>query len=224
MKKKITLNEWIHLSPEQRDEIQGKWKQNWNEWCYLLDEAIENFKGEYGEIQEISRVDPAYKCEPVTHSVSRLTTEPWISVTTSLNGNQYIKDLPSEYAHFKVVQEPFGDIGQEYLEEWILILKNLFGWTEEKTVAWAQEHHSDDLKGKDIWFNHEPPCYYLVDLFFPESKLMSLTSSKKIRFLGKIVAAIYNQSSSPLSVDYDWIAARQRVNDVLREINTSLPK
>jgi hypothetical protein len=225
MQKKITLNEWIQLSSEQRDEIKEKWKQNWNEWAYLLDEAIESFKNEYREIREISDVNSAYGCEsvPPSYSVSRLITEPYISVTTSLKNNGYIKELPSEYAHFKVVQDPFGDTGQAYLEEWIAVLKNLLGWTEDETVAWAQKKHAEDLRGKNVWFNHEYPCYYIVDLLVPKDKIILVARIGESKFLGKIQRAIYHQNAKPLCPDYDWDTARQRVNDVLKEVNLSLP-
>ncbi|MFA7485541.1 MAG: hypothetical protein WCZ89_05910 [Phycisphaerae bacterium] len=223
--KKITLDEWIRLSSEQRDEIKEKWKENWNEWCYLLDEAIESFKDKYGEIQEISDVNPAYGCESVTpsYAVSRLTTEPWISVTTSLKENEFIKELPPEYAHFKVVQEPFGSIGRKYLKEWVIALKNLLGWSEEKTISWAEEHHSDDLAGENEWFDHEFPCHYITELLVPKDKLILLGGLERVKFLEKIEVAIYAHNPSPLSENYDWVATRKRVNDVLKGIDASLP-
>lgn len=223
---KITLSEWMQLSPERRGEIKEKWKDNWNEWCYLLDEAIDSFKDKYGEMQEVSDINPAYGCEPVapSYSVSRLTTEPWIAVTTSLKEKEFIEELPSEYAHFKVVQEPFGDTGQAYLKEWIVILNNLLGWSEEKTIAWAKEHHSVDLAGENVWFDHEFPCHYMTELVVPENKLISLAGLERVKLLEKIQVAICKQSLSLLSPDYDWAAARRRVNEVLKEINTSLPE
>jgi hypothetical protein len=226
MQKKPSLIEWINLSPEQRGGIKEKWKHNWNEWAYLLDEAIESFKSKYGELQEISRVNSAYGCEPVppSYSVSRLITDPYISVTTSLKNNEYIKELPSEYAHFKVLQEPFGDTGQGYLEEWILVLKNLIGWTEEETITWAQEHHADDLKGGNVWFDHEFPFYYIADLLVPE-----LVGFGRRKILDEIQRVIYfwdkcRLDEYPLGPDYDWNAARQRVNNVLKEVDLSLPE
>lgn len=221
----IALNEWMQLSPEQRIKIKEKWKESWNEWAYLLDEAIESFKDKYGKIQEISKVSPAYQCEPVPphYNTSRLTTEPWIAVITSLRENEFIEELPSEYAHFKVVQEPFGDTGQRYLKEWIVTLNNLLGWSEEKTISWAEKYHLGDLAGENEWFDHEHPCHYIMELLVPENKLMSLGGLEGKKFLEKIVVTIYAHNPSPLSENYDWIAARKRVNDVLKEIDTSLP-
>ena len=226
MGKKISLDEWLQLLPEQRDEIKKQWKQNWNEWAYLLDEAIESFKQEYKKIQEISDVQPSYECEPVhpSFSVSRLVTEPYISVKTTLKNKEETLRLPPEYCYFKVVQEPWGDTSQEYLEEWKLLLKKLLKWTEEETVAWAQEHHAEDLKGKNIWFDHEYPCYYIVHLFVPKDKIMMVARIGESKFLGKIQRAIYSPDENLFSPNYDWDAARQRVNDVLREIDASLPE
>lgn len=226
MNEKITLKEWIDLSPKQRVEIQEQWKESWNDWSYLLDEAIKDFKNTFAEIQEISDVQPAYDCEPVPpfYTVSRLISEPYIAVTTSLKNDEVIDKLPTEYAHFKVKQEVFGDTGQAYLEEWILILQNLLGWTEDRVIDWAYKHHADDLLGKNIMFNHELPCHYITDLLIPENKLILMSGLERSKILSKIEMAIYYQNKGPLNSGYDWVSACQRVNDVLKEVDTSLPE
>ncbi len=215
----MNLDEWLDLSPEQRDVIRQEWKQSRNDWYDLICEAIESFKKKYEGIKEISRIDPASGYGHVPDVVM----EPCIHVTTTLRGNQLIKELPSEYAFFKVVQEPFGDTGEAYLREWVLILGNLLGWPEEKVISWAEKHHSEDLKGENVLFDHEFPCHYVVHLLILEEKLILLDGSKRIKFLAKIESAIKNSSQGFMNTDYDWPETRKRVNEVLEEIDEVLP-
>ena len=224
---KLTLNEWTSLSPKERDVIRKEWRDNWNDWFYLLDEAVEAFQEEYKNSHVILNVLPAFHCEPSPSSpASTITTKQWIEVITSLDSGQSAKEIPSEYAYFEVEQSPFGDTAKEYLDEWKILLNNLLGWPEEKTIAWAQEHHADDLKGKSDFFERERPCYYITALFFQESQLMSLLKYGIDKFEDEIQMAIYNRSKHPLEPDYDWDAARQRVNEVLKgvNVNASLPE
>ena len=221
--KKITLNEWMQLPTEKRSEIKKEWRDNWNDWFYLLDEAVKAFEEEYMNSHVILNVYPAFHCEQDDSSGATITTEQWIDVSTSLGPGQYSKELPSEYAYFKVEQQPFGDVAQLYLKEWAILLKNLLGWPEEKTNTWVQEHHADDLEGKNWCFERERACYYVVSLLVPEDKKMSLLRFGVDKFINKVEMAIYYQNNDPLDPDYDWISARRRVNGVLKEIEASLP-
>lgn len=219
MPKTMKLDEWLNLSPEQRDIFRQKWKEGQCDWYNIVCEAIESFKKKYEGIHEISSIDPASGYGRIPEVV----LEPCIQVTTSLKGNQFIKELPSEYAYFKVVQEPFGDTAEAYLREWILILGNLLRWPEEKVVSWAEKYHSDDLKGKNGWFDHDFASHYVAHLLVPEEKLNRLIEVERSKFLGKIERAIRNFGQNLLDPSYDWAEARKRVNAILKEIGETLP-
>lgn len=226
MIKKINYKEWLNCSEEERHKIKNDWDDNWNKWSYLLEEAVNNFQKEYSDILNISSVDSCYGYGPKSESSMEniFYEKPAIAVTTLLNEQAVLDDIPNEYAHFPVKQIQFGDTAEWYLTEWKFILSNLLNWSEKQIINWANENHSEDLKGKNFIFTHETPSYYITHLLASNRTLTKMSSNERDIFLSRLEQAIRNKSISINDVpDYNWNAAKNRVNEVLKEIGESLP-
>lgn len=62
--------------------------------------------------------------------------------------------------------------------------------------------------GKDTWFYHEPPCWYIAPLLVPSDVKARLTSSD--------IQAVCEAVGEPTSrKPYDWPAAKERLRRVI---------
>jgi hypothetical protein len=222
----MDLNEWLKLSSNERNEIRRKWCYEWSNWSHLLFQAVERFASEYGKHPNVSLISAAYTSSGKDSAISQdiLTSEPKIVVTTTLRSPETIRELPARFAHFAVEQNPFGDTVEFYIKTWTDILTNLLGWPEEKINNWILKNHSEDLSGKNGLFTHETPCYYVAQLFLPDAKMLSLNSSNRIKYLEKIQRVLDGEFSYSRPINnIDWLAIRNKINDILGEIGISLP-
>lgn len=220
----MNLDEWIGLSKDERFKIRQSWRKTWPDWSHLLDEAIERFSAEFGSQPEVVRVDPSYQFAKDDDSLTNgLVSDPTICVTTALTAPEILEELPGRYAYFTVRQEPFGGTRNVYLRDWSVILKNLLGWSEDQLLRWAQEHHQDDLMGKNVWFDHNSPCSYVVELLIPDEMRIVLEGPERCLYHERLERAIIEQGENPVDLPCDWDAVRSRVNAVLKEIGASLP-
>jgi hypothetical protein len=133
----MTLDDWVALSPTERNSLRRDWPQEGGEWLGLLEEACSRFAAEYGGHSLINAIDSS-----AWHAASY---EPSILVTTALFSPEVIEELPDRYLTFRVVQLQIEGNKQAYLRTWKLVLGQLLGWSEERVRAWAREHHEAGL-------------------------------------------------------------------------------
>jgi hypothetical protein len=214
----MTLDEWIDLTPAERNRLRFEWRDRddrgrerssaWDEMGQpLVDEAARRFGLEHEGHPLILYVRPAVRCD---------TGEPGIHVGTNLFSPQIIEELPDRYLTFAVSQQPALDGKVYYLEYWTRVLGELKGWSPEQVQSWATKW-KDGLVGKDSWFFHEAPGWYLSRLLVPSAAADRLDHLRLMRLQNEIQMAIENRGHGPdvIAEGYDWEAARARVKAVL---------
>jgi hypothetical protein len=205
----MTLEEWIALTPEERNRERRQWTcEGEGYWYFLLEEACERFKREFGEHSLINHI-----------SAWRLPLfDPSIVVTTALWWPQLIEELPDRYCTFGVHQKPIEDNKHSYLRTWTLVLSELLGWSTEQVRAWARAHHEDGLDGKEAFFYHDGPLDYIVWLLAPEDLRHRLSGPPRLELERKLIEAIERHGSDPLWLSpYDWGAAKIRIKGIFDE-------
>lgn len=211
----MTLDEWIALSPDERNEIRFGWtwrygdadtgRARWEkEGLPLVSEAADRFRQENGKHPLINHIAP---------NVSLFgNSEPAIHVVTALFPPQRIEDLPDRFATFAVQQEPILSNKESYLIYWRLVLGEFLGWTPQQVDDWAAEKWLDGLDGKDGLFYHEPPCYYIELLLVPNDIKPYVRSDEVCDAIGE-----------PMSrTPYGWAAAKERVRLVIERLRAGL--
>jgi hypothetical protein len=213
----MTLDEWIMLSPAERNEHRLHWEHDCGEWQDLLTDARGRFEARFGSHPLIRHIGQYASAE----------YDPAISVTTALYSPQIIEELPDRFCTFRVAQTPILDSRDFYLRYWVLLFAELLGWTKEETLEWAHQW-DDDLNGRNgfSWFYHEDAYYYVLPVVVSKSiSTDSRDTHHRITLCEEICNAIRSHASEPIWLSpYDWDAARARVNAILSKVGGRLPR
>jgi hypothetical protein len=113
-----------------------------------------------------------------------------------------------------------------YLRAWSNILSVFLGWTKERIDRWAStweeglNSSASEIKG---WFYHETAEYYVVPFLIPDTLRRRLTPIE-LNHLGERLqrAITLGNSRIEFADDYDWYAAKGRVEAVLGEYGERL--
>lgn len=214
----MTLDEWIELSPDDRNAHRWRWERDGGDWMELISEAR-------------ARFDSLFRSHPLINRISEggwpaAGNEPCILVTTALYAPQLIEDLPDRFCTFHVVQEQVLDNRDYYLRYWTLLFNELLGWSEDQTREWALKW-DDDLNGRiDSMIYHEAPHYYALPLVIRASLPTGVTETypEMPLYMG-VLRAIHTHVSEPIWLSpHDWNSARERVNEFLSAVGGRLPR
>jgi hypothetical protein len=214
----MTLDEWIELSPDDRNAHRRRWERDSGDWMDLLSEARARFEAKFRSHPLIN-----YISQSAWHSASY---EPSVLVTTALYSPQLIEELPDRFCTFRVVQEQVLDNRDFYLRYWTLVFSELLGWSEAQTREWARKW-DDDLNGRNgSMFYHEDPYYYALPAVIRESLPAAQAEPRRsMALFTDVLRAIRSHGSEPIWLSpYNWDAARERINAVLSEAGGRLPR
>ncbi len=109
-----------------------------------------------------------------------------------------------------------------YLRFWLNLLQEILGWSKPEFMRWARQHKKG-LNGKDIWFYHEPPAWYVAPLFVPKQLSKKLDGMKLHKLHGQLQRAI-EQGGHESTPDFDFQDAKRRVEKILSQFEETLPK
>lgn len=213
----MTLDQWIMLSPTERNEHRLHWEHDRGEWQDLLTDAYKRFERQFGSHPLVRHIGKSASAE----------YDPAIIVTTALHSSQIIEELPDRFCTFRVQQTPILDTRDHYLRHWVLLFEELLGWPKERTLKWAQ-CFDDDLNGRKgfSWFYHEDPYYYALKIVISESIPAEIPDfHQRSKLEEDIYNAICSHGSEPIWLSpYDWDAARVRVNAIFSKVGGRLPR
>lgn len=210
----MNLDNWVLLTPDERNRLRREWNPHGGSWRDLLAQACERFQERYSGHPKINYI---------THSlIFSSSAEPDIHVTTALWAPQILEELPDRFETFAVRQEPIEDSKHYYLETWRIVLGNLLGWGADRVTAWAQQQWGDYLDGRHgSMFYHDEPSRYLASLLISELVPNSLEGLEYVTLIQRLDAAI---GISPLSHSpYRPDEQRERVSAVLADYGVALP-
>jgi hypothetical protein len=215
---RMTLDEWIEISPGDRNSHRRLWERDRGGWIELLSEARARFETRFRSHPLIN-----YISQSAWHEASY---EPSIIVTTALYPPQVIEDLPDRFCTFRVVQDQVLGNRDFYLRYWALLFSELLGWSEPQTREWARKW-DDDLNGrKGSMFYHEDPYSYALPTVIRESlPAAQLEARRWMPLVEEARRAIRSHGSEPIWLSpYDWDDARLRINTILKEAGGRLPR
>jgi hypothetical protein len=114
------------------------------------------------------------------------------------------------------------EVGNEYFEYWAEVLHQLLGWDRRHVMIWALQFESQINDENSLLF-HEEPGFYLATLLVPDSIKERTTRIETIRLAGRLVQSIYlGRADEGSARDYDWEAAKHRLNAILAEYGENL--
>lgn len=117
-----------------------------------------------------------------------------------------------------------------YLHDWIECLRALLGWPQQQVYKWSEQWQRG-LDGLDKgMFYHETPIWRITPLMIPDSLAARMNPTDLLRLEGRIEAAIrhpgsdvpYGTEAEETRENFDWSAAKQRVEAVLNEYGETL--
>lgn len=119
--------------------------------------------------------------------------------------------------------EPERNNRDHYLSAWKKVFHVFLGWSEADALKWA-EWCDEFLEPDDnAMFYHEPPMYYVALGLVPKRLTMSLEGMELTRFGWRIQDLIEDGDEfCSCKPDFDWQAAKIRVEKLLNEYGESL--
>jgi hypothetical protein len=115
-----------------------------------------------------------------------------------------------------LIDEELQQAANRFVETWVAVLTRIGGWSEKAARKWAAEHISSLVT--NIWFLHDPPLYFLGRALAPEH-MRRIPGTWSFRIERAILPPGPSDILHPdLEPDFDWEAARQRVQRVIEEL------
>lgn len=105
-----------------------------------------------------------------------------------------------------------------YKSTWLGALQTFLGWTPEQVDAWSLGHEDDlnNAEPRSLFF-HQPPLHYVAYLIIPEVfKDLDYSDFCQVK-VAMMLAITQNGKSFPEAKDFDWMAAKSRVDRALSE-------
>lgn len=209
----MTLDDWIHLSSQERAERLRERRWNSGEGWSIIFEAAERFRREFGGRPEILNISPVG-----VHDEN----EPrmYIAVRTRLPHGQEMADLPPKYLTFPVEQEALRDDVAAFKDTWRAVLERIFGWDSSKIQKFIDEQ---EWVFHSSWFLHDIPLEFLPGPTLAYSLLGNRSEQELKRIGHEMLPAIeadgritdhFYLHDDP---DFDWGAAKRRVEAVVAQ-------
>ena len=108
--------------------------------------------------------------------------------------------------------------GRTYLRTWVNALKVLLGWSQERTLAWAEQFRTNLDNENDLLF-HWSPSEYFIRLIIPEAMNETLNTEEKMELRKLLLGIIERQGEfSCKKPNFDWQLAKRLITQVVRQV------
>jgi hypothetical protein len=213
----MTLDDWLRLTPDDRNRRRRDWPREGGLWIELIAEAAHRFKLNHGN-------------HPLVHFVGHdesftFDTEPAIHVTTGMWSPQRIETLPDRHLTFLVVQHPIYEKKHAVLKSWDVVLKDGLRWPSEKIAVFAGKWEPG-LNGADGGkFYTEPAMWYILPAIIPPHyRDLVAKVPEQLRDLAlRLEVAMDDHGNAPLDADnFDRAAAVNRLRSTLESFIEAL--
>ena len=115
-----------------------------------------------------------------------------------------------------------NDVAKAYYASWVRILEEFLGWTETRVLKWAVQFETLLNNQNSLLYREHSPLY-LTPLLVPASVKAKLNPYDLMVFRERLAGAIHaDDLSCEFADEYDWKAAKERVDAVLAEYGESL--
>jgi len=113
--------------------------------------------------------------------------------------------------------------GRHYVRTWVIVLKIFLGWSEVRTLKWADKW-LDGLNEANSLFYNGTPIFYITPLLIPDRLRRRLPRSELAHLNENLLLSIQlNNSFCDRDQGFDWESARTRVQTLLTGYGESLP-
>jgi hypothetical protein len=120
-------------------------------------------------------------------------------------------------------QEEHEFAKQHYARIWRCALKEFLNWSEKKITGWIEPRLQDFDRPSLI--RNEAPIWYVVPWLIPQELADKLAGARLARFERYLEHVIQGVDPNwELDPDFDWGAARERVEKALRRYGAELPR
>lgn len=113
------------------------------------------------------------------------------------------------------------EVGQMYLDYWIVALHKLLGWERGRVINWATSFEQK-LNDENSMLYHETEMYPVSFLLIPKSVRDKLAGLDLVYLAGRLEDAIWLKNTRDKLEGYDWSAAAARIDAILAEHSESL--
>ncbi|MFL5342536.1 MAG: hypothetical protein ACJ8F7_20510 [Gemmataceae bacterium] len=120
-----------------------------------------------------------------------------------------------------------------YLAAWRAILVGWLGWSLVRFDRWVARWDADLNDEGDGWLYHEDELYWVLQLLVPDVLALRLQQQRTKRMHNDLAEFLFaelqpaiksgSQSANWGGPDYDWRAAKKRVEEVLANYGAALP-
>lgn len=120
-----------------------------------------------------------------------------------------------------------------YLATWRSILVGWLGWSPDRFDRWVSRWDADLNDEGDGWFYHEDELYWILQLLVPDNLARRLEQRRTRRMYNDLAELLFEELSPAImggsqkvnwgTPEYDWLAAKKRVEEVLAKYGSALP-
>lgn len=117
--------------------------------------------------------------------------------------------------------------GEAYRQIWRYLLNAWLGWSTERIESWIEVFEEELSESKASLLFNETPFWYIVLLLIPvalEERLRGSNDDRLVELERRLLDAVHRYGDHQAEKNYDWEAARRRVEAVLAEVGEGLPK
>jgi hypothetical protein len=226
----MDLAEWTSIPEERQRELIIRWSKDdqWFEYEDMAHDAAAALRKELASIPEITNVEvgggKVLHVEPIV-----CVCELALNVCTLLPESSRLEQIPPRFEGFSVHQLNLGDKRESFLRTWKRLFKELKGWDERTTLAWA-EKWDDALSGRQpaAIYHYGPVKAALSSLVDASVKaaagdrLQSLYGDIR-NVIERTEDASSHRIAHPDTVEsYDWGYVRRRIAELIEKYGTKV--
>jgi hypothetical protein len=222
----MTLIQWSSTPETQQREIALQWNKegSWKSYEQLAQDAAQLLFEDLRHNPAVSAVQLGGG-EMFSNDPNNPLVEIVLNVCTVSPVPEKVKDCPARFKGFRVVHLDLGQKKKEFHKTWIVLFKELNGWSEEQTLIWA-EKWNDSIEGRrpsDI-LHAGPVDVALSDLVDEDTRTRAGTKLQKLyNEIRSIIrrpteghgAQAYHHPD--VVEDYNWHEVRRQIDAVTAE-------
>lgn len=217
--------EWTSIPEERKRELIIQWYRDdqWDKYEDLATEAAAALKMQLASVCGITNVEIAggqvLHLEPPVQ-----VRELVLNVCTLLPESNRLEQIPAGFGGFSVHQFNLGDKRESFLRTWKRLFKELRGWDERATLAWAEKWEEALSGRRPSAIYHYGPVKMALSSLVDDS--VKAAAGDRVQHLysdlRNVIERTENASSQRIEhpdmvENYDWGYVRRRIAELIEK-------